>query len=83
MMKMGMRLGDPLLIFVYSLSLLLLGGAIGIHWHATPATAIGLTFAVASLMVLHDTLTSMIWFSIAVKCAQRATEAARRKSNGK
>ena len=82
MMKIKMRLGDPLLIFVYSLSLLLLGCAVGIHWHATPATAIGLTFAGASLMVLHDTLTSLIWFSIAVKCAQRAAEATRRKSTG-
>jgi hypothetical protein len=71
MMKMKMRLGDPLLIFIYSLSLLLLGCVIGIYLHATPATAIGLTFAGASLMVLHDTLTSLIWFSIAVKCAQR------------
>lgn len=82
-MRMEMRLGNPLLIFVYSLSMLLLGCVIGIHWHATPATAIRLTFAGASLMVLHDTLTSLIWFSIAVKCAQRATEATRSKSNGK
>ncbi len=69
---MTMNLGDPLVIFVYSVSLLLFGCAIGIHWHSSPGAAVGLAFVGAALMVLHDTLTSLIWFLIAATWVRRA-----------
>jgi hypothetical protein len=78
-MKMHLTLGNPLLIFIYSLSLLLLGCAIGIYWHSAPSIAVGLTIAGASLMVLHDTLTSVIWFWIAAKWSQQTARAMRNK----
>jgi hypothetical protein len=70
-MKMEMRLANPILIFIYSLSLLLLGSAVGIFWHAAPSVAVGLAIAGASLMILHDTLTSLIWFWIAAEWSRR------------
>jgi hypothetical protein len=78
-MKMEMQLANPLLIFIYSLSLLLVGCAGGIYWHAAPSVAVGLAIAGASLMVLHDTLTSLIWFWIAAKWSQRTARAMRNK----
>lgn len=78
-MEMQMRLGDPLLIFIYSMSLLLFGCAIGIFWHATPSVTNGLAIAGAALMVLHDTLTSLIWFGIATVWERWAVMAERNK----
>jgi hypothetical protein len=52
-MSLEMRLGKPILIFLYSLALLLFGWAIGIHWHTIPAVAVGLALSEAALMVLH------------------------------
>jgi len=78
-MKMHLTLGNPLLIFIYSLSLLLLGCAVGIHWHSAPSVAVGLAIAGASLMVLHDTLTSLISFGIAATWSQKTAHAMRNK----
>jgi hypothetical protein len=78
-MKMEMQLANPLLIFIYSLSLLLVGCAGGIYSHAAPSVAVGLAIAGASLMVLHDTLTSLIWFCIAAKWSQRTARAMRNR----
>jgi len=66
-MEMQLQLANPLLTFLYGLSLLLVGCAGGIYWHAAPSIAVSLAIAGASLMVLHDTLTSLIWFWIAAK----------------
>jgi uncharacterized membrane protein YhhN len=80
-MKMEMQLANPLLVFIYSLSLLVLGCAVGIYWHATPSIAVGLAIAGASLMVLHDTLTSLIWFWIAAKWSQYTARGMQNKSH--
>jgi hypothetical protein len=74
---MDMQLANPLPIFIYSLSLLLLGYAIGIYWHAAPSVAVGLAIAGASLMVLHDTLTSLLWFWIAARWSKHIGRAMR------
>ncbi len=78
MSRMEMQLANPLLIFIYSLSLLLLGCTIGIHWHTSNGLAVELAFAGAALMVLHDTLTSLIWFLIAVTWVRREVADARK-----
>jgi len=78
-MKMEMQLANPLLVFIYSLSLLLVGCAVGIYWHAAPSVAVGLAVAGSSFMVLHDTLTSLIWFWIAAKWSQRTARAMQNK----
>jgi hypothetical protein len=82
-MKMEMQLTNPILIFIYSLSLLLLGCTAGIFSHATPSVAVGLAIAGASLMVLHDRLTSLIWFWIAAEWSRRKALAIQSKSAGK
>lgn len=82
-MKMEMQLANPILIFIYSLSLLLLGCTVGIFWHTAPSVAAGLAIAGASLMVLHDTLTSLIWFLIAAEWSRRTALAIQSKSASK
>jgi len=47
-------LGNPVLIFVYSVALLLIGCAIGMHWYQSRASAIWIAVAAAALMVVHD-----------------------------
>ena len=74
-----MQLANPLLIFIYSLSLFLLGCAVGIYWHSAPPVAVGLAIAGASLMVLHDTLTSLIWFWIAAMWSRKTARAMQNK----
>ncbi|MGA7159234.1 MAG: hypothetical protein WBY53_20480 [Acidobacteriaceae bacterium] len=78
MSKLEMQLANPLLIFIYSLSIFLFGCAIGIHWHSSTGTAVGLAFAGAALMVLHDTISSLIWFGIAAMWVRRAIAEARK-----
>jgi hypothetical protein len=76
---MEMQLANPFLVFIYSLSLLLVGCSIGIHWHSEPSVAVGCAIAGSSFMVLHDTFTSLIWFRIAAKWSQKTARAMRNK----
>lgn len=61
-MNMEMRSGNLLLVFIYSLSLLLVGCAIGIHWRGSPSTALCLAILGAALFVLHELVTLLCWF---------------------
>ena len=63
-------IANPALIFVYSLVLLMVGCAIGIHWSRSPGTAVWITICAALLMVIHDLLEGLIWFGITAKWAQ-------------
>ena len=61
-MKMEMQSGNLLLVFIYSLSLLLIGCAVGMHWRGTPSVAICLSILGAALFVLHELVTVLVWF---------------------
>ncbi len=63
-MQMNVRLGNPAVVFIYSLSLLLLGCAIGIHWKNSPGMAIWISICGALLMVIHDLLEGFAWIGI-------------------
>lgn len=65
-MKMEATLGNPVLIFIYTFSVLLLGCAIGAHWHFSGA-ALGLVVAAAVLMAIHDLATGILWCWITAK----------------
>lgn len=62
-----MSLGHPILILLYSLALLLLGCAIGIHWHDSPWGASKVAFLGAMLMIIHDWMTTTAMFWIAMR----------------
>jgi len=64
-------LGQPVLIFIYSLVLLLVGCAIGRHWYQTRASAIWIAVAAAALMVMHDMLTGLLFASLTFRRFQR------------
>jgi hypothetical protein len=64
---MQATLGSPILIFIYSVALLLIGCAIGMHWRAVPCTAIGLALIGGVAMVIHDTATAILWFIVMAK----------------
>lgn len=59
-MKMHVTLGHPILIFLYSLALFVLGGAIGIRWgvswNSMRIAALG-----AVLMIVHDWMAAIVW----------------------
>jgi hypothetical protein len=67
----SISLGHPVLIFVYSLVLLLIGCAIGMHWHQSRACAIWIVVAAASLMVVHDMFTGLIFASVTISRLRR------------
>jgi membrane protein YdbS with pleckstrin-like domain len=62
-------LGHPVLIFVYSMALLLIGCAIGMHWYQSRASAIWIAVAATALMVMHDMLTGLIFASLSLPLA--------------
>jgi hypothetical protein len=59
-MKMDVTLGHPILIFLYSLALLVLGGAIGIRWGASWGS-IRIAVLGAVLMIVHDWMAAIVW----------------------
>jgi hypothetical protein len=69
-MNMHVRLGNPFLIFLYSLALLLLGDAFGMKWHGNPNRAVAVALLAAVLMVIHDTCTALLWMWAAAKWTQ-------------
>jgi hypothetical protein len=48
------QLGHPLLIFIWSLSMFLIGCAIGTHWHPSLTVALWIAISGAALAVIHD-----------------------------
>jgi branched-subunit amino acid permease len=72
MMSENLRisLGHPVLIFIYSLALLLIGCAIGMHCYQSRASAIWIAIAAAALIVVHDMLTGLIFAFLTVRRVQ-------------
>lgn len=65
--KITVTLANPVLIFLWSLAILLLGCAIGLHWKGTPGTAYWLAIVGALLMVIHDMAMGVLWFSVTAR----------------
>jgi hypothetical protein len=68
-LKAEVTAGDPILIFLYSLALLILGCAIGIRWGAT-WSALRVAFIGAALMIIHDWILAVILLWRAAKSAR-------------
>lgn len=73
-MKITASLGNPFLIFLYSMAILLVGCAIGIHWRATPGVAFCMAVIGALLMVIHDMAMGVLWFTVAAKMVGRTRQ---------
>jgi hypothetical protein len=73
-MKTHVTLSNPVLVFVYSLSLLLLGGAIGIKWHSEPVAVFSIALLGAALMVVHDTFSALLWLWVGARYLGSATD---------
>jgi hypothetical protein len=59
--EMTVRLGHPVLIFIHSLALLLIGVAIGMLWHQSRSAAIWIAVSGALLIVINEMITGFIW----------------------
>lgn len=73
MSNIHMKLGNPFLIAIYSLALLLIGAAIGARWGSNPHVAVWLVVLGAALMVAHDMLSYSIIFFVSTAWALRAS----------
>ena len=73
MSNIHMRLGNPFLIAIYSLALLLIGAAIGAKWGHNPQVALWLVVLGAALMVAHDMLSYSVIFLVSTAWALRAS----------
>jgi hypothetical protein len=62
--EMKVRLGHPVLIFIHSLALLLIGCAIGMHWHQSHSVAIWIAFSGAVLIVINEMISGFWWMSL-------------------
>lgn len=62
---MQATLGHPVLIFLYSTALLLIGCGIGRHWIHTPV--IWCCLVGGTLMVVHDLATGFLWFFLSAR----------------
>lgn len=72
-MKMHATLGNPILIMVYSMALLLIGCAIG-RWAHTSAIALWLAIAGGVLMAIHDIAIGVLWFWLTARWAHSVIE---------
>jgi predicted phosphodiesterase len=73
MNNIRLQLGNPFLIAIYSLALLLIGAAIGARWGCNPHVAVWLVVLGAALMVAHDMLSFSIIFLVSTAWALRAS----------
>jgi hypothetical protein len=73
MSNIHMQLGNPFLIAIYSLALLLIGAAIGAKWGHNPHLALWLVVLGAALMVAHDMLSYSVIFLVSTAWALRAS----------
>ena len=71
---MKMRLGHPVLILLYSFALLLLGCAIGLHWHNSLWSASKVALLGAMLMMIHDWMTAAVTFWITAQWLRKSTK---------
>lgn len=72
--KMTVSLGNPFLILLWSLAMLLLGCAIGLYWRATPGMAFCVAALGAVLMVIHDMAMGVLWFTVSAKLFAQARQ---------
>lgn len=61
--EMKVQLGHPVVIFIHSLALLLIGCAIGMHWHSSHSTAIWIAVSGAVLTVINEMISGFFWIS--------------------
>jgi biotin transporter BioY len=81
-MRMQMQLVNPVLLFIYSLVLLLFGCAVGMHWSNSPWIAVWIAVCAALVMVIHDLVAGFIWMGITVKWTQAPRKKSEQKSEG-
>jgi hypothetical protein len=81
-MQVRVQLANPVLIFIWSLSMLLIGCAIGMHWSGARGTAIWIAVCGALLMVIHDFAEGLIWIGIAAAWIQKTQKGRRARPIG-
>ena len=62
--EMKVRLGHPVLIFIHSVALLLIGCVIGMHWHHSHSAAIWIAVSGAVLIVINEMIAGFWWVSL-------------------
>jgi dTDP-4-dehydrorhamnose 3,5-epimerase-like enzyme len=62
--EMKVRLGHPVVIFIHSLGLLLVGVATGMHWHQSRSVAIWIAISGAVLIVINEMISCFWWVSL-------------------
>ena len=62
--EMEVRLGHPVIIFIHSLALLLIGAAIGIHWHQSRSAEIWIAICGAMLVVFNEMVSGFMWICL-------------------
>jgi hypothetical protein len=62
--RLQVQLRHPMLVFVWSFSLLLIGCLIGIRWHPSKTVAISIAISGAILMVIHELSYGFLWISL-------------------
>jgi dTDP-4-dehydrorhamnose 3,5-epimerase-like enzyme len=62
--EMTVRLGHPVVIFIHSVALLLIGCAIGMHWHQSHSAAIWIAVSGAVLVVINEMISCFWWVSL-------------------
>jgi hypothetical protein len=62
--EMKIQLGHPVVIFIHSFALLLVGCAIGTHWHPSRTAAISIAVFGAALLVINEMISGFFWVSI-------------------
>jgi hypothetical protein len=79
-MELKVRFGHPVLIFIYTLSVFLMGDGVGIFWRTQPVITFSIALLSASFMVAHDTFMTLLWAWGAARWAQAVSDRDKSKS---
>ena len=77
-MELKVRFGHPVLIFIYTLSVFLMGDGVGIFWRTQPVITFSIALLSASFMVAHDTFMTLLWAWGAARWAQAVSDGVRK-----
>jgi hypothetical protein len=66
-MQITMSLANPILVFISSFALLLIGCAIGMHYSKSTSLSVWIAVCGGLLMVIHDLLQGLLWLGITAR----------------
>ena len=62
--KLNVRLGNPVVMFLWASAMFLTGIVVGAHWHPSHALMAAIALAAGAFTMLHELVCCFVWCSM-------------------